>query len=245
MAQELFGSSWFVASQKTLPRGRISVQRPFRKRWAVLVGVNDYQHFTPLHYCRRDVIELASAFRESLGFQNVFEFHEKSDLKPERESIFIKLGNLRDSGELKPDDLFVFYFSGHGINEGGRDYLLPIGARPRDVKTLGIRVRELADAIKEIGCKNTAMFIDACREAVQGAKGTRVEEASATLLRAREVAPQDAEVDRILGSAFDSGGETVRALEFYESAIRKDPMTTKLNSNRRFSFRAADNIKKL
>jgi tetratricopeptide (TPR) repeat protein len=51
----------------------------------------------------------------------------------------------------------------------------------------------------------------------------RVEEASATLLRAREVAPQDAEVDRILGSAFDSGGETVRVLEFYESAIRKDP----------------------
>jgi hypothetical protein len=40
------------------------------------------------------------------------------------------------------------------------------------VKTLGIRVQELADSIKEIGCKNTAIFIDACREAVQGAKGT-------------------------------------------------------------------------
>ena len=72
---------------------------------------------------------------------------------------------------MHADDLFLFYYSGHGINEGGKDYLLPIGARP-GVKQLGIKVHDLTDSLKAIGCKNTVMFIDACRDAIAGAKGT-------------------------------------------------------------------------
>ena len=108
-----------------------AVERPFPNQWAVLVGVNNYLELNKLNYCRQDVIDLARAFRESLGFEHVFEFHEESELKPERDVIFRKLGDIRDSGKVKPEDLFVFYFSGHGTSEGGRDYLLPIGARPR------------------------------------------------------------------------------------------------------------------
>jgi hypothetical protein len=148
------------------------IERPFPNQWAVLIGVNDYQHFTKLQYCRQDVVDLALALRGSLGFRNVFEFHEESELKAEREAIFQKLADLRDSREVKPDDLFVFYFSGHGMNVDSKDYLLPIGARPRDVKNLGIPIQGLVESLKDIGCKNTAMFIDACREAQPGTKGT-------------------------------------------------------------------------
>jgi predicted phosphodiesterase len=139
-------------------------------RWAFVMGVNDYQYFAKLRYCRKDAIDLANAFRTSLEFQHVFEFHEDSDLKPERDSIFNKLTEIQDN--VKPEDLFVFYFSGHGINEGGKDYLLPIGAGPRNVKRLGILVEDLVDSLREFGCENTVMFIDACREAVTGTKGT-------------------------------------------------------------------------
>lgn len=145
-------------------------KQPDINRWAFVVGVNDYQYYAKLQYCRQDAIDLASAFRESLDFQNVFEFHEKSALKPERDSIFKKLDDEKD--KIKPDDLFVFYFSGHGINEGGKDYLLPIGAGPRNVKRLGILVEDLVDSLGDLRCKNTVMFIDACREAVTGTKGT-------------------------------------------------------------------------
>lgn len=147
-------------------------QQSINNRWAIMVGVNDYQYFAKLQYCRQDTIDFARALRDSQEFREVFEFHENSDLKPEREAIFQKLADIRDSQKVKPDDLLLFYFSGHGINEAGRDYLLPIGARPRDVSTLGIRVKDLVKSLKDIGCDNTLMFIDACREAVQGTKGT-------------------------------------------------------------------------
>jgi predicted MPP superfamily phosphohydrolase len=147
------------------------IPRPFPQQWAVMVGVNDYQDkdTVNLHYCRQDVVDLARSFRESLGFQNVFEFHDQSPLKPERDGILRKLVEIR--GKVKPEDLFVFYFSGHGVNEDGKDYLLPLGCPPRDVKTLGIRVQDLADSLKKLGCNNTAMFVDACRDVVPGAKG--------------------------------------------------------------------------
>jgi len=151
----------------------LKLSTPFPNRWAVLVGINDYQQgFTPLHYCRQDVIALAQVLRESLKFENVFEIHEEAPVKPEREAIIRKIAEIRDSGEVKPDDLFLFYFSGHGINEGGRDYLLPIGASPGDVETLGIRVGDLAKSLKKTKCNNIVMFIDACRDAIAGGKGT-------------------------------------------------------------------------
>jgi predicted MPP superfamily phosphohydrolase len=156
------------------PSSAIVDNQPLANRWAVMVGVNDYQYFAKLRYCRQDAIDLAGAFRETLEFQHVLEFHEAAGpgFQPTRDSIFQKLADIRQEHELKPIDLLVFYFSGHGINEGGKDYLLPIGARPPDVKRLGIRVKDLVDSLKDIGCKNTMMLIDACREAVTGAKGT-------------------------------------------------------------------------
>jgi uncharacterized caspase-like protein/predicted MPP superfamily phosphohydrolase len=172
--------------KKPLPRAKLSpgigvnatesiaaeIQPP-AKRWAIVVGLNDYKYFPPLQYCRRDAIDLARAFREKLQFDQVFEFHEeaKPEFQPTRDCIFQKLGELRRSKECKPEDLLVFYFSGHGINEGGRDYLLPISADPLDVDTLGIRVKDLVKVLKGFGCGNTVLFIDACRDAVQGAKG--------------------------------------------------------------------------
>jgi predicted MPP superfamily phosphohydrolase len=147
---------------------------PFPKKWAILIGVNDYPYVPKLHYCRNDVVELGRTLRDTLEFPSecIFEFHEESELKPERLEIFRKLGELRDSGQVGENDLLLFYFSGHGMNAGNKDYLLPIEASARDVKNLGISVESLVSSLKDTGSKNVAMFIDACRELDTGAKGT-------------------------------------------------------------------------
>ena len=147
---------------------------PFPKKWAILIGVNDYTKVPKLHYCRNDVVELGRTLRETLEFpaECVFEFHEESALKPERLQIFNKLGELRDSAQVGSDDLLIFYFSGHGMNSGNKDYLLPIEASARDVRNLGILVEDVVRSLQEIGCSNVALFIDACRELDTGAKGT-------------------------------------------------------------------------
>ena len=144
----------------------------FKKRWAVLVGINDYEHFIKLKYCRQDVVELAQKLSDELSFDEVITVHEEAKLRPDHDSILIALDELRDSGKVEPDHLLVFYFAGHGINEGGKDYLLPISAQPRHIKRQGISVQELIDNLKEFQCKHTVMFIDACREeVVAGARG--------------------------------------------------------------------------
>ncbi|MGA2114541.1 MAG: caspase family protein [Bryobacteraceae bacterium] len=147
---------------------------PFPKKWAILIGVDEYPYVPKLHYCRNDVVELGCTLRDTLEFPRecVFEFHEESELKPERLQIFRKLGELRDSGQVGENDLLLFYFSGHGMNAGNKDYLLPIEASAKDVKTLGISVESLVSSLKETGSKNVAMFIDACRELDTGSKGT-------------------------------------------------------------------------
>ncbi|HJP92721.1 MAG TPA: caspase family protein [Pyrinomonadaceae bacterium] len=155
------------------PESNTADQEPLTNRWAIVVGVNDYKQFSKLQYCRQDAKDMASAFREKLQFHQVFEFHEEAEpeFQPTRDCILQKLYQLRYSKECKPEDLLVFYFSGHGINEGGKDYLLPINADLLDVDTFGIRVKDLVKILKGFGCANTVLFIDACRDAVQGAKG--------------------------------------------------------------------------
>ena len=213
----------------------ISVRRPFPNQWAVMVGINDYQDANKLNYCRQDVIDLARAFHESLGFKNIFQFlDEGTKLKPERDSIFRHLVEIR--GRVHHDDLFVFYFSGHGVNESGKDYLLPIGCPPRDVSTLGIRVEDLVGSLKKLACKNTVMFIDACREVIPakgaGAGTASLGEESKTLLKDSDIIAffscdakdRSFEIDQLKHGSFtycliqaikDGAAETVSELDGY------------------------------
>lgn len=153
------------------------------RRWAVVVGINSYK-FGRLQYCADDAKEVAAVFRKDLGFEGVYEIHEETPLVPNHDAIFQQLIDIRDSGEVQPDDFFVFYFSGHGVHDKGKDYLLPINASFRDAATLGVSLERLCTQLESIGCRNTALVIDACRETNQGAKGvtTSIGDSSRQLL---------------------------------------------------------------
>lgn len=138
------------------------------------MGVNKYAYVRPLSHCDNDVVEIAKAFRDILGFpdENILMFAEGSLNKPEREAFFHKMGELKDSKRITPDDLLIFYFSGHGIrNADDADYLLPQMATPYNLKLTGLRVEDVVYELKGTGCNNLVMFIDACRELVGGERG--------------------------------------------------------------------------
>ncbi len=146
---------------------------PFADKWATLIGVNDYEFMSKLKFSRQDVMELSKALQDPLGFapDHILAFHEESSLKPERDNIFIELEKIRASGKVQKEDLLVLYFSGHGISLAGKDYLLPIKAAPRTAKHLGIKVEDLVEELAEFECNNVVLFLDACRENLEGAKG--------------------------------------------------------------------------
>lgn len=148
--------------------------QPFPKKWAILIGVNEYEHVTPLQFCRQDALDLGDMFRNTLGFEkdDILTFVEESEYLPQRARIFHYLGQIKETKNVGENDLLVFFFSGHGMigKDDSKDYLLPIDATPLNLRHTGIRIEDIAEELKGTGCKNIVMFIDACRELIAGAK---------------------------------------------------------------------------
>jgi Caspase domain len=146
----------------------------FPKKWAVLVGVNQYEHVSHLQFCKKDALDLEETFRASLGFEkdDILTFVEDSDRLPQRATILHHLGMIKERGSVGKDDLLVFFFSGHGMidTNDGKDYLLPIEASPYNLSDTGLLIERIASELKDTGCNNIVMFIDACRELVASAK---------------------------------------------------------------------------
>ena len=92
----------------------------------MLVGANAYEdayHFGPLHVSVVDV----EATREQLiigGFDpgRIRLLTDNTEEKPIRANILAALKSVADATE--PDDLLLFYYSGHGDEAGGESYLV-------------------------------------------------------------------------------------------------------------------------
>lgn len=215
---------------------------PFPNKWAILIGPTEYQYVKPLKYCAKDVTEVGQRLRDTLDFPatNILEFATGLQYKPERSAIYHQLGALLKSGQIKEDDLLLFYFSGHGIREK-KDYLLPVDASPNNLKNTGIEVEDLVDQLTDTKCKNVVMFIDACREAVSGAKGqTAIGEDSRSIAARKGVLsffscdPEDLsyEIEDLGHGSFTycflealKSGRCVTAAEVYDYLLREVPLT--------------------
>ena len=67
--------------------------------------------------------------------------------------------------ELANADVSLFYYAGHGLQFGGRNYLVPVGAELRKVDDLATRMVALDAVLAELGNGKGMhlVFLDACR----------------------------------------------------------------------------------
>ena len=135
-----------------------SLSPPQRRRVALVIGNSNYHNSSPLINPGNDVQTLASALRIA-GFQSVT---VKTDLS--REQI---IAALRDFAAIADTaDWAAVYYSGHGIEFNGVNYLVPIDARlkvDRDVDLETVDVGKILSAID--GAKRLRLVIlDACRD---------------------------------------------------------------------------------
>lgn len=133
------------------------ITAPFGKRVALLIGNGGYEHVPTLPNAKNDATALAAALRNA-GFQTVT---LKTDQK--RDEIMAALSDfarLADSA-----DWAVVYYSGHGIEYRGTNYLIPVDARllvDRDIDLEAIDVGKVMSAVE--GAKRLRLIIlDACR----------------------------------------------------------------------------------
>jgi hypothetical protein len=138
-----------------------------RNRWALLVGINDYEDraISDLKVCVSDVVaihKLIAADARSGG--------EKARVRllvdqgghglPTRNEILAGLAALAQAAE--PEDMILFYFSGHGDVMDGEAYLLPRDARHAALAVTSVALRDVKRILAGSPAHAKVMILDAC-----------------------------------------------------------------------------------
>jgi len=135
-------------------------QLDYSSSYALVVGINRYDHWPGLEYAAEDAREMA-ALLEAQGFQ----IYLLTDTQATRQNILADLKSIGD--RVDGNSRVVFYFAGHGQTEdlpGGRErgYLVPVDADVYDWQRSMLPMDQLNRRIKQIAAKHILMAFDSC-----------------------------------------------------------------------------------
>ncbi len=141
--------------------------------WALVIGINKYQRLQSLSYAVRDAELMRDYFNEAC-FERVFYFADNSpeirapdgsyqSTAPTSANLFSFLHDFFVEPCLSHGDNFWFFFSGHGMRDQGRDYLMSSDANPRLLERTAISTQYITERLRECGADNVILFLDACR----------------------------------------------------------------------------------
>jgi hypothetical protein len=145
------------------------------KKWALCMGASDYQSIGKLNFSSRDAIDFGNALVADIGFQ-------KETVKiladapgyesTSAENVNRALDTILNNKDLDRGDLFILYFSGHGVGLTSGDYWLPNNATPETYEKVGIPVKSVISRLQKAGLKQILVIADACRAGFKSDFGT-------------------------------------------------------------------------
>jgi len=147
-------------------------------KWALLVGINNYEHpeVIDLQYAVADVKAFKKALEDVGGFKSdkiiLMTDESRREKRPANTNILFQVESL--AGRINPQDTFIFYFSGHGIMRKGRAFLMSINVDPRSLGTLelsGVPMEKLRENLSKLNARQILFIIDACRNDPGRGKG--------------------------------------------------------------------------
>ena len=155
------------------------------------VGINEYKNKSlNLNYAKPDANSFADQMQEQgqAIYSNVV-IHPLYDQDAAKEDILQKIAQLQS--EVSINDVFIFYYAGHGSMVDGDFYLVSSAAsRLYDntrIKEYGIQASELQDAMRDIKALKQLVIMDACQSGgsveVLAQRGAPEEKAIAQLSR--------------------------------------------------------------
>jgi hypothetical protein len=136
--------------------------------WFIGIGINQYRFLPSLSYAQRDAEQLSDCLIQA-GFapqrcllltDNIGSVSADSH-GPTAQSIRNQLARLPQL--VKPGDVLLYFFSGHGVRVQDQDYLLPMEAEPNQIAATGIAAEWLLQQLKAIPTANIVLLLDANR----------------------------------------------------------------------------------
>ncbi len=137
-------------------------------RYAVVCGVSDYQQVKDLWYSANDATALHRVLIESQDWDDT-NVTLLVDGNATKDSIRLAIQRMADTAQ--PNDVCLFYFSGHGYrstdmgpydeDDGLDEYICPYETDPCNASTM-IRDEELSTWIAQIRSKHIVVILDTC-----------------------------------------------------------------------------------
>ncbi|MEZ4859669.1 MAG: caspase family protein [Caldilineaceae bacterium] len=144
------------------------------ERWAVLVGANHYLDpiYAPLASCVADVQNIhAQLLQGGFSAERTHLITDNTTL-PTREKILATLKAVADA--TAPDDLLLFYYSGHGDLAGDESYLVTRNGWQTVLSDTGLAVKRVKAILEAAPARAKVLILDACHSgAALGQKGAK------------------------------------------------------------------------
>jgi uncharacterized caspase-like protein len=128
-------------------------------RVALVIGNAHYKSGQPLINPVNDATDIARKLRE-LGFSKVV-----LGVDMDKRAMRKALREFRDA--LRPGDVALAYYAGHGVMVGGINYMVPIDAKLEDeddVKDDALPMDDLLKTMEDSRTRTNILMLDACRD---------------------------------------------------------------------------------
>ena len=126
------------------------------KKTALVIGNAEYKS-SPLQNSKNDAVDMASVLK-GIGFDVILKVDAT---QREMENAIRKFGK-----KLKSGGTGIFYYAGHGIQAGGRNYLIPVDAvleSESDIKYEAVDAGFVLAKMEDAGNGLNMVILDACR----------------------------------------------------------------------------------
>jgi hypothetical protein len=141
----------------------IVYQQKYAKSWALVIGINEYRHASPLAHARNDATVVAELLKARFAFASDA-VTLLLDQQASKEAIVASFLAYAD-GNVGHDDRLLVFFAGHGYTRAGRrgevGYLIPQDGDPANAATL-VRWDDLTRNAELIPAKHILFVMDAC-----------------------------------------------------------------------------------
>ena len=148
----------------------------YRESWAVIIGINDYQHWPKLRYAVNDATGMEEVLTTKFGFKKE-NIRKLLNADATRQRIMQVLGDeLTDGNKVQREDRVFFFFAGHGATrtfEDGRQigFIVPVDADQSNYVSTAISMAQIREASDLIPAKHVYFVMDSCYSGLALSRG--------------------------------------------------------------------------
>jgi hypothetical protein len=153
------------------------------RRVALVIGNGAYRNVPPLANPRNDATLMAQTL-QNLGFKLV-----GGGARIDLDKVAFDAAVRAFGQEVRGAEVALFYYSGHGMQVQGSNWLVPLDANPTRVQDLDFQMVDAQLVLRQMegaGTKLNLMILDACRNNPFGGSGLRATDSGLAQMRAPE-----------------------------------------------------------